>query len=214
MKFLRNNWFYLAPVLFAVLAITMILFGQGMDPRSRVFTVVFMTLLAHQTEEYVWPGGFPMYWNAGASGERVLYDRYPLNKRNCVLSNVSFWFIYALVIIKPDLYPLGCALAYVGFGQLMMHGVMINKKAGTKYNAGMFTAIVFMIPVGIYYLWFIHANYGVGLSAYLLGIAIMPVLAGLLLGLPQRVMADKDSPYRWNEDEMTRGHVLEKLGIK
>lgn len=56
-----------------------------------------MSLLIHQFEEYALPGGFPLIWNAGVSGERENYHAYPMNKQGSAFSNLSFWLVYILL---------------------------------------------------------------------------------------------------------------------
>lgn len=213
MNWLRNNWYYLGGVIFVGLTFFVALFGDGLDPRQRLAIVLFMTLLIHQFEEYACPGGFPLSWNAGASGERELYDRYPMNKKGCVFSNVSFWVVYTIVIFLYEIPVLVIMLSYVGFGQLMMHGVMINKKSGTKYNPGMATSIFVMVPVGLYTIWFYAANYDFTAWTWVFAALILVVLMITLLALPLKVTMDKDSPYRYTEEELKRGGVPARLNI-
>ena len=214
MNWLRNNWYYLGGVIFVILAFVVGLFGGEMDPRLRLAILLYMTLLIHQFEEYACPGGFPLAWNAGASAERELYDRYPMNKKGSMFSNVSFWIVYALVIFFYEIPMLVIMLSYVGFGQLMMHGVMINKKAGTKYNPGMATAIVVMVPVGIYTIWYYATNYTLAAWNWWGAALILVVLLITLLALPLKVTMDKASPYRYTEEELKRGGMPKRLNLE
>lgn len=214
MNWLRNNWFYLGGVIFIALAFFVGIFGAELDPRQRLHILLFMTMLVHQFEEYALPGGFPMTWNAGACGEREKYDRYPMNKKGSAISNVSFWVVYVIVIFLYKLPVLSIMISYMGFGQVMMHGVMINKKCHTKYTPGLASAVLLMVPVGIYNMWYLASNYIVPSWSWWVAVLILPVLLVLLLLIPLTVTKDENSPYAYTEEEMARFHMLEKLNIR
>lgn len=213
MKFIREYWYYIGGIIFVILAFITALFGSEMDPVRVITIALFMCLLLHQFEEYACPGGFPMYWNIGACGEKVKYDRFPLNKNSSAFSNVSFWFICIAAIIWSDCYLLGIATSYMAFGQLMMHGVMINKKAGTKYNPGMGSLLVW-IPVSIYYIWYVASHFDVPAWNWLISFIVILVCLVALLAIPLKKLEDAESIYPWTKDEIDRFHSKEKLGIK
>ena len=99
----RNKWYYVGGGIFVVLAIVMALFGEHVDPVRRIMIVGFMGLIIHQFEEYVLPGGFPMVWNIVQSGEREIYDRYPMNKNTSFVCNVCIMYpLYISGIIFSD----------------------------------------------------------------------------------------------------------------
>lgn len=214
MKFIRNNWFYIGGILFVFLAFGMILFGHGIDPRQTLLIALFMTLLVHQFEEYACPGGFPMYWNVGTCGEKKLYDHYPMNKRGSAITNVSTWLVYIIAILLYDIPVISIMISYFGFGQLIMHGFMMNKKAHTKYNSGLASTILLMVPIGIYNLYYLASNYAIPSWSWWVAILLLPVCVVILIAIPLTVTKNKDSKFNYTEDEVNRFHVLEKLGIK
>jgi hypothetical protein len=214
MKFMRNNWYYVGGVLFVLLSFGMILFGQGLDTRQLLLIALYMTMLVHQFEEYGCPGGFPMFWNVGTCGEQKLYDRYPMNKRGSAISNLSFWIVYIIAIFLYEIPLLNIMVSYFAFGQLMMHGIMINVKARTKYNPGMASTIILMVPISIYNLWYLASNYAVPSWNWWGAALLLPVCLGALLGFPLTVTKSKESAFRYTDNEMQRFNVLEKLGVK
>ena len=213
MNFIREHWYYIGGIIFVILAFITVLFGSMLDPVRVITIALFMTMLLHQFEEYACPGGFPMYWNIGACGEKEKYDRYPLNKNSSAFSNVAFWFVYVAAIIWSDFYLLGTITAYMAFGQLMMHGVMINKKTGRKYNPGMGSLII-MVPVSIYYIWYIASHFDVPAWNWWVAVICLPFFLLALLAIPLKKLEDADSIYPWTKDEIERFHSEEKLGIK
>ena len=214
MNWIRNNWPFMAGVFFVALAFLVCLFGDMIDPRQKLTIIIFMTLFIHQFEEYVCPGGFPLIWNRAVSGEEENYTHYPLNKNNALFSNVSFWIIYALIILFGYEIPvLLLMLSYIGFGQVFMHAFMMNIKAHTKYSPGMATAILIMLPVGIYSMWFLAVNYTVPFWSWFVAIILLMLSSGLLLALPMKIMGDRNSPYRYAEEDLDRFHLIEKMGV-
>lgn len=214
MKWLRSNWQYIGGILFVALAFFIGIRGHLLDPRQRLMILLYMTMLAHQFEEYAWPGGFPLAWNAGTSGEKVLYDRYPMNKKGSTFSNLAFWVVYIAFIFLYK-HPIFIIVAsYMAFGQVMMHGVVMNKKSHTKYSPGMATAIFLMAPMSIYTIWYLATHYDIPAWNWWGAALLLPVFLVTLLGIPLKVTTDKNSPDRYTAEELSRGGVPARLGIR
>ena len=170
-----------------ILAILMSLFGEHIDPVRRIMIVGYMGLIIHQFEEYVLPGGFPMVWNIVQSGERERYDRYPMNKNTSFVCNVCI------------MYPLYIA------------GIIFNIKMKRLYNPGVATMLFILIPVGIYYIWYVASHFSLTWWYYLAaGVLLLPVSFCSLM-LPIKLLADKDSKHVWPKEECEKFHVLEKM---
>ena len=160
MNWYRNNWYYVGGIIFVILAILMSLFGEHIDPVRRIMVVGYMGLLIHQFEEYVLPGGFPMVWNIVQSGERERYDRYPMNKNTSFVCNVCIMYpLYIAGIIFSDCYILGLMLMYFSMTQIIIHGIIFNIKMKRLYNPGVATMLFILIPVGIYYIWYVASHF-------------------------------------------------------
>jgi Protein of unknown function with HXXEE motif len=58
--------------------------------------------------------------------------------------------------LAPVLFPmkrwLGLAPVLVGWSQIVLHGIVIPRKAGAKYGPGILTALLLHLPIGIGYL--------------------------------------------------------------
>ena len=213
MKWLRSNWQYVGGVLFVALAFVVGIWGGELDPRQRLMVLLYMTMLAHQFEEYAWPGGFPLAWNAGTCGEKEIYDRYPMNKKGSTFSNLAFWIVYIVFIFLYEHTLLILVASYMAFGQVMMHGVMMNKKAHTKYSPGMATAIFLMAPMSIYTIWYLAVNYDIPSWHWWGAVLLLPVFLVTLLAIPLKVTADKKSPDKYTIEELNRGGVPKRLNI-
>lgn len=213
MTWLKSNWQYVGGVLFVALAFFVGIWGSALDPRQRLMILLYMTLLAHQFEEYAWPGGFPLAWNAGASGERERYDRYPMNKKGSTFSNLAFWCVYIAFIFLYETPLLLIAAAYMAFGQVLMHGIMMNVRSHTRYSPGMATAIFVMSPVSIYTLWYLAAHYDVPGWTWWAAVLLLLVLSACLLAVPLKLTADKNSPDYYTAEELRRGGGPKRLHL-
>lgn len=208
----RNHWYYVGGVLFVILAIWMALFGELVDPVRRIMIVGFMGLLIHQFEEYVLPGGFPIVWNIVQSGETERYDRYPMNKHTSFICNVCLMYpLYILGIIFSRYYVLGLMLMFFSIGQVVIHGIILNIKMHRLYNPGVATMLFILIPVGIYYIWYVSAHFALPWWYYVLALILLMPVSFCSLMLPIKKLANKDTPHVWPQDEAEKFHVAKKM---
>lgn len=205
MKQYMNNWYYVGGIIFAVLAFGLGLFGEMIDPMRRIMVVLFMCLLAHQFEEYAVPGGFPSAWNVGVFGEVEAGDRYPLNVKSAFIVNVCCAYpIYMIGIVFIEVHVISIFVIYFTMAQILMHGLMMNKKMETLYNPGVATALFVMIPVGIYSIWFIATRYAIQTWNWWVPILCFPAVAFLTILLPILKCQDKNTAYAFPERDDKR----------
>lgn len=196
MKVYIRNWYYIGGIIFTVLAFTLGIFGNQIDPMRRIMMVLYMSLLVHQYEEYAVPGGFPAAWNYGVSGEKELYDRYPLNTKSAFIVNICCAYpIYILGIIFSNSLPLCLFVTYFTMPQILMHGILMNIKMRTFYNPGVATAAFVMLPAGIYSLWFIGTHYSFPGWYWWVPLLLQPVAALCFIGLPIKLCQGKNTPW-------------------
>lgn len=213
MAFYRKNWYYAGGVLFVALAFFVGFWGDHIDPLRKILLLSFMALLVHQFEEYAYPGGFPPVFNIAWYRETEAPDRYPLNRMSSLCVNVFAAYPgYILPIIFPNLIWLGLAQILFGMvGQLIVHGIIINRKMGSFYNPGLGVVVFLHVPIGIYYVWYVYAHGLIQPWHWIVGIACTALGALLIVGLPVLLLRDKYSPYPFGQEEMARFHVGEKL---
>ncbi len=214
MKFMKQNWYYVGGVLFIALAAVLVIVWYDISTLQKLLFMSFMALLVHQFKEYAWPGGFPPVFNiAFQPREGETPNHYPLNRRSALFVNVFFAYpFYILAIILPNLIWLGLAQVLFGMTQLIVHGILINRKMHSIYNPGLFSVVFLHWPIGIYYIWYISIN---GLVQWWIWPAALVILAAaVFFGVTMPVMhwfLDKDSPYAFSEREMARFDVMEKM---
>jgi hypothetical protein len=213
MAFYRKNWYYAGGILFVAIAFFVGFWGGRIDPLRRILLLSFMSLLVHQFEEYALPGGFPPVFNIAWFRETDVPDRYPLNRMSSVCVNVFLAYPgYILPIVFPKLIWLGLAQILFGMvGQLVVHGIVINRKLGSFYNPGLAVTVFLHLPIGIYYVWYVYAHRLIHPWHWIAGIGCAALGALVIVGLPVTLLRDRNSPYPFGQDEMARFHVREKL---
>lgn len=119
--------------------------------------------------------------------------------------------LYIAGIIFIDCYIWGLMLMYFSITQIIIHGVVFNIKMGSIYNPGVATMMLILIPVGIYYIWYVASHFSLAWWYYLAaGVLLMPVSFCSLM-LPIKLLADKDSKHIWSKEESEKFHVMEKV---
>lgn len=104
-------------------------------------------LLSHQTEEWLWPGGFLPFTNQHVLGS----DRpdWPLTKRDGFHLNVSLGWgsaVAGLLLWRRTPAPAAAAL-WLEVGNVVLHTGMALRQH--RYNPGVMTAVILMGPHAI-----------------------------------------------------------------
>jgi hypothetical protein len=149
---LRKHWFDLGG-LFSILVIICLYYQSHYVSTIQVILCVnLIALFIHQLEEYRYPGYFPGMMNT-VMYKSDLPDRYPLNSQTSLVVNVLVgWLTYILALIFANTYIwLGIATMLVSLGNFIAHTFLFNFKGRTFYNPGMATAILFFLPIVIWF---------------------------------------------------------------
>ena len=104
----------------------------------------------------------------------------------------------------------------MGFGQIVVHGVITNIRLKWFYNPGMLTAVFGFGGLGIWYITYIVNHDIVTGLDWLFGVVALPAAMALIIGLPTyKWMADRNSPYPFSQAEQERFNArwfLSRLG--
>ncbi|WP_011065041.1 HXXEE domain-containing protein [Oceanobacillus iheyensis] len=195
----------------------MIFFGVHTLSHIEIILVAsFMALLIHQYEEYALPGGAPVIINRALYGETKDYDRFPGNKQSSLVVNMLGWLVYIIPIFFPQFIWLGLGSMFFGFFQFLGHGIQMNLKTKSFYNPGLLAVVLLHVPIGIYYMIYVHSQGLVTGMDYLYGIIAFVISVLVSIG-PVKLLQDRKSPYPLTNEEMNRFNIVEKLnkrGVK
>lgn len=156
MRWFFARWPVVGLTIGAALAVTLVALAVGdrdrLDDLRFVLAVSLLTLLLHQGEEYVRPGGFPQMVNQVVFRSDIP-DRYPLDQRTSWIVNVALgWSVYGLaVLVGPAAVWLGIATLTVSAGNVFAHTLLFNVRGRTLYNPGLATCWLLFVPVIVWF---------------------------------------------------------------
>ncbi|MDE3236722.1 MAG: HXXEE domain-containing protein [Bacteroidota bacterium] len=172
-NFFKTKWFDIGLVISFVIIKGILMHLNKMSYVSLSLWMGFSALLLHQTEEYHWPGSFQKWINKKfyTTPRQNLYKNYDTSS---FIVNVGVeWstFILAALLAEKALW-LGIAIMVFCLGNFFKHTIYYNLKAKTRYNPGMLTSIVFMLPVSVFFFWSVISDGTAGVWDYTVGIPL------------------------------------------
>ncbi len=162
-----------------------------------VFLILFQTPLymLHQTEEYIFPGGFGQFFNKDIF--KLETENEPIDENFIFFVNVILiWITLPLFgLLSTINYNFGLWIPYFSFFAGVAH-IALAIKAKKKYNPGMIVSLVLNIPVGawiVYYLYshrildspILNVHCAIGLGVNL----VLPVVGAILFKTYMRKQA-------------------------
>ncbi len=185
-RWLKKEWAKVGVILSIFLFVFLFVFVRKTD--FIVFILLLQTPLymLHQTEEYIFPGGFGKYFNTKIFNLKT-YDK-PVDENFIFFVNVILiWIVLpAFGLLSTINYQYGLWIPYFSFFAGIAH-VALAIKAKKIYNPGMIVSLLINIPIG---LWSILHLINVGILNYfflnphiLVGLglnAILPVMGAIL----------------------------------
>lgn len=204
MQFIRRHWYNLGLV-FTVLAVVWAFLGD-LKTVQVILLLNFAVLTLHQFEEYAWPGGLPWIMNEVMRPKGSHPDRYPLNQNNAFFINIVLAYpFYLIPVFFPQIVWLGLAPVLFGMGQLMMHGIMGNRKLKMLYNPGLAAVALGHVPIGIWYLAEVYSRGIITLWDWGFAVAYMALFMGVgMLKIGYGILAGENSPYPFAPEEIER----------
>ena len=220
MNYVRRNW-YILGLLPGTLVTAWLAWGwNDITWVQKLLALNFIVLMLHEFEEYYWPGGFPWICNEvlmpKAGGPP---DRYVLNRNNAAFVNLLAWVFYLVPVFFPKFIWLGLGQILFGLiGQVIEHGVIINRKLKTLYNPGLVAVVLGHVPLGILYLMEVVGQGAAQWWDLLFGVLYLGFFSGVIM---QRIafgpLASPTSPYPFSAEEMNRNdreRHLRRAGIQ
>ena len=128
MHFYRKHWPDVGVGVATGIGIGMTVFRKKRSRAQMWSAWNFVALLLHQFEEYRVPGYFPGQFNAGVLKSETP-DHYPLNTQSAMSINTALAYpVYVLPVLFPKKVWLGLAPVLMGFGQVLVHGIVFPSR--------------------------------------------------------------------------------------
>ena len=141
-RFYCRYWAAIGGLLFVLLAFFVGLMPDLVPATQRLTILLFMALLFHQFEEYVFPGGFPAAANRGLFGEKEDVARFPLNELSATIVNTFLAYtLYIVGIFCHNCLWLGIFIAYFTMAQVLMHCLKLNISLKAWYSPGCLSSL-------------------------------------------------------------------------
>lgn len=214
MKFIRRNWYNIGLCVGIITAIILAFTWSGLSTIQRLLFMNFITMTIHQFEEFGFPGGMPQLLNAEVSdSERP--DRYPQNQNSVMIGNlITVYGVYLLSAFFPDQIWFGLGGVLIGLMQTPVH-IGVAKMLNSFYAPGNLAVYLGHVPIGIYFIYYGVSNNLISGWDWVLGFIIALVVGvGIVALLGYKLLADKNSPYPFSEEEMNRPWMSKKIEEK
>ena len=176
---LRRDWAKTGFILAIFLLIFLVVFVRQVD--MVIFVILLQTPLymLHQTEEYVFPGGFGKFFNMDIFNLDT--EDEPIDEN--FIFNVNILLIWIALPVFGLLatldYRFGLWIPYFSFFAGVAH-ILLAVKARKLYNPGLFVSLMVNIPIGLWSISYLgnngllsnlilnpHALIGLGVNALL-----------------------------------------------
>ena len=190
-SWLKKDWAKAGLILSIFLLVFLFVFVRQLD--FVVFIILLQTPLymLHQTEEYIFPGGFGKFFNTKILNLET--EDEPVNQNFIFYVNVILiWIVLpACGLLSTVDYRFGLWIPYFSLFAGIAH-ILLSIKARQIYNPGLVISLLVNIPVGLWSILFL-INQGI-LTSFLnwhlvigLGVnAVLPVMGIILLKNYQR----------------------------
>lgn len=172
MKWLIHNW-YKATVFAAIYSLIFI--SLFVYERSFALFLIWIHVpvyLLHESEEFVFPGGFPEMMMEGMAGKG--YEVSSAIMRAGFWVNVPFIFLgFPIVAALSTLFGLSWGMYVVYFTLIATVPHFVTAVATKKlYNPGIFASVFLNLPVAGYTIYYFVSNDLVPASAHVIGAAL------------------------------------------
>ena len=200
----RTHWPRIGAVLALLVGAVTARAGRRLTRPQILSAANLMALMAHQFEEYVYPGYFPGQFNRGLFNSESPRN-YPLNPQTAMVINTALAYpFYLAPVLFPRTRWLGLAAVMVGWAQIPLHGIVIPRKAGAKYGPGIATALLLHLPIGVGYVVAARRDDPISADDWVRGLigGVGSAVFGLVV--PNMLMRDRNTPYAFTGKQMGR----------
>ena len=194
-----------------ITAITLPFYWSDINIVQRLLLLNFIAMTVHQFEEFGYTGGVPYLMNVEQCHSEHP-DRYPQNANAVMIGNVATTYIfYLLPVFFPNQIWFGLGGVIIGLLQITAHG-KLSMMLKSIYAPGNLAVFLGHIPIGIYFIYYgVTHNLISGLD-WILAIGVFLFVGVVIVGLlGYKILADKNSPYPFTKEEMSRPWVINRM---
>lgn len=202
-------WLYVMAIIAVILVVKVVKNRKTWSKLNILCTLAIVVLVLHVLEEWVFPGGLHYSYNI-ANGGNVL-SCYPMNRLTDMITNFG-GVILGCIILKFWGFrkPAAIAVMLFSFAEFAMHlaigiqdlGIFGQYGMNTLYDPGWVTSLFGFLPVGIgiaIELFKPSAAPRPSILQWIMGVAGMFAFAYLLISLPESILKDENSPYKFTD---------------
>lgn len=186
-RWLKKEWAKTGVILSLFLFVFLFVFVRKTDFVVFILLIQTPLYMLHQTEEYVFPGGFEKYFNTKIF--KLETEDGPIDQNFIFFVNVILiWIVLPVFGLLSTIdYQYGLWIPYFSFFAGIAH-VLLAVRAKKLYNPGLLVSLFINIPVGLWSILYLinrgilkhfflnpHIVIGLGLNA------ILPIMGVILL---------------------------------
>ena len=153
----KRDWAKAGFLISIFLFIFLLVFVKASD--FIVFLILLQTPLymLHQTEEYIFPGGFGQFFNKDIF--KLETENEPIDENFIFFVNVILiWITLPLFgLLSTINYNFGLWIPYFSFFAGVAH-IALAIKAKKKYNPGLIVSLILNIPVGAWIVYYFYSH--------------------------------------------------------
>ena len=174
----NNHWARVGGVWAICIGLVLSLTELDMLHIDKLLWLHLVVLLIHQFEEYVYPGGFKIFYNTNIYNKNKV-TTHPLTDNAILLVNLGIgWTVYLFAAVKGEssiFLSIGLAGITIFNGLLHTFLALLHR----SYNPGLYSSILLFIPFGSYLLYRLCTEIelnliAIGIVIFLLGIFLVP----------------------------------------
>jgi hypothetical protein len=202
----RREWPRVAAVQGMVVGGASLLLGSKHQTNLRELAVMnYMTMCAHQYEEYVDPGYFPGMVNV-ALFKSDQPRNYPFSPNGAMCANIFFRLLYVPPMLFPEVKSLGLAPALLGIFQGIGHSTVIPRMVGARYpyTPGALTAALLHVPIGLNTIRAMNSQGGITSADWAKATALLVAFLAFGVLVPNVALRDRNTPYEFSDRQMGR----------
>jgi len=156
-KWLKQDWAKTGFILSIFLFTFLIIFARKYDLVIFVLLLQTPLYMLHQTEEYIFPGGFGKFFNTQIF--KLDVEEGPLDQTHIFFINIIVvWIAMPLFGLLSIIdYQFGLWIPYFSFFAGIAH-ILLAIRAGKLYNPGLIVSLLINIPIGLWSIIFLVNN--------------------------------------------------------